>query len=1555
MARKAVQRARREKSPRRTPERAVVAAPGVVPTLIGTLVKAGKFQEAILAGEGELRDGIAGPETRLCLARAYWGLAMAESAARQVDSLLKESRNVDLVALRAEIALTREESDPLQWLKELAKLDPEHELLARAPFSAAPPVGESLEALLERADWYLRRGNEAAAEANLSRAEALPAGIARASMLRWGWNREKALREAAEEAARKATSTKKTVQPSKSYSDELVVWLGQTSPAEEDGPAAASVVTSPAMVGSAAGSAGEDGMTGAPATVLPPSGAELADDDPAHGPDESTASDVLNAIEEAANTGAPEANACSGDSSPALTSAVERFVAGTEAGSGAEKIGSAPASKAAAPEAGVSAHVAEGGVEDVTVTAPIPDARLTIEETTVSVPVPGRASADQAIDSAATTGGRAASTRVGEAAAGAAGEGDVGQEVAGAAWLQDTATTSAIVDGPVRSRPDDPFADEEDEDPEEIVSGLFKAEDAAAGRQATSGSESEAHPVTRAREAQEEDVAFEEKHAQVTSAAPVDVEEMIVEADADDDEDGDAELYLLPNGIGAISLGLPFANRASLSNEDDEVVVIERGDRPQVIRGEVDTWFRGKQDLSWRTGGPVALSADPQIGRYGFDDEDEVATEVARWTPDGRLESVRRAVQLYGGESELDEDQEIIVPSQTTLPPGTRVGDPGADRSGGGARILNAIEEAAASGSEGSAVALAESTDAAAYARRSLLEARLAEGGSSDGASQEITGKLDPVGEPERTDTGAGRTAIRQSPIAPGREEVTSRVARGGADEVTNDLGRVSADEATRNLGRIGAEEVTRDLGRGHPDEKTRDLGRRATFELPTDPGGALQEKTAEAVRPLASEGLAETRILPGSSVAKLEDELDLEEISAISPIALSSREAEGPVARLAPTPARPLEPSAVRPPSAPPVPELPSLRTTTSSPAGKGGAQIDAEPGVAVPAPKISSPMLQQPIPFSRLRTTAPVVAKEKAAARPPGKADGQYFRRPEKMTSTARWPYAVVLAVAVIGALVFNLELRAKRAQELGALRQEMVDALGRGDHASIVAALGRLRTSELRSESDLADLGMEMSWILWADFGVKVGDVEPDPRALEVVSASSSVPLIAARAERDLWRHDYAAGRAMLQQALAQHADEPVLIDLRGRFELALAGGDSQLRDAAGNDFRLALDVLAKAGPTTSPASRARIQYDLGRALELEGKPAGEAYQAALAANPGYAWATVRMGIAAVPPEASLESADTALRAILDREKDKLAPRQRGAVYLERARRALRAGSVEKSSDLLADGERADENDSEILFQLGQLRNDIGQGAQAERLLTNAYRIAPTDLRIVNGLVTALLASNQGQAAVQIVNRVPAPFQEEPMARVVKSRLQRESRQLTGAEAQLNAAEQAAPDLFEAKLEHAMLKMAQKSADAASSLEKLASVAPAAGRPGLVPVLKAYQASLTSDRGWARAVKSVEVLAGGNARALMVLGESTYDHGDPAAAEKLLLAAQKVGDLPRIDLLIARIAAKDPRRKDEALQIARRVQGACGEGPTCDEASHLVETLQQNGVAR
>lgn len=157
-------------------------------------------------------------------------------------------------------------------------------------------------------------------------------------------------------------------------------------------------------------------------------------------------------------------------------------------------------------------------------------------------------------------------------------------------------------------------------------------------------------------------IEYDHFESSVSSIYSLD-DDMIIEAE-DDTDDDTTESYMLPNGIGVLALNLPVARRygQQLFNEDDEVIVIERDDRPRLLSGAVDTWFRGRAEPQTKR---TTSSNKHMVGRYAFDNDDDPATELVDNPYRKNSKFQESPARLYRNLSLESEDNEIIIENIT--------------------------------------------------------------------------------------------------------------------------------------------------------------------------------------------------------------------------------------------------------------------------------------------------------------------------------------------------------------------------------------------------------------------------------------------------------------------------------------------------------------------------------------------------------------------------------------------------------------------------------------------------------------------------------------------------------------------------------------------------------------------------------------------------------------------------------------------------------------------------------------------------------------------------
>lgn len=526
-------------------------------------------------------------------------------------------------------------------------------------------------------------------------------------------------------------------------------------------------------------------------------------------------------------------------------------------------------------------------------------------------------------------------------------------------------------------------------------------------------------------------------------------------------------------------------------------------------------------------------------------------------------------------------------------------------------------------------------------------------------------------------------------------------------------------------------------------------------------------------------------------------------------------------------------------------------------------------------------------------------------------------YFESKARKSQSSVLPkvLGVVGLVALVGGGFFYM--RVQQSEKKTALRQGLVSALGSGSYAQIKPALDEVVAAGQAADPDTADLVTEARWVLWANDGIKT---EPlDAAALDAVNTDSPLPLIVARAERDLLRGDLNRGQKFLTQATSdvKFTKEPVLAELQARFLLNDAETDPTEAQSAIDTYITAMETLGKAPADAMPISKAWIEAGYARACMLAGNHEGAVnnYKDAAASAPDLGWAAIGSEIAQIAPDADQETADAALVKVLDAHKDKLSPRQTAFIQLERARRDLANMSVDKAIEPLKAAMSADPSYAEPAYQLGQIYLDMGKLSDALAALDAAYQLAPYDMRIVTAKVTTQLMKGDASGAQSVIAQIPEPYNGFRHARVLKARLQRESGAITDAPTLIDETLKSSPGFFEAQLEQALLSRAKNSPDAEKQMRALIPAARTAGRYAYGPVLQAYAATLTAPKARARAMQEAQAVAETwqNAQALAILGEAMIASKDVKGAAAVLDEAKKYGDLPQIEKLSAQVAQK------------------------------------------
>lgn len=707
------------------------------------------------------------------------------------------------------------------------------------------------------------------------------------------------------------------------------------------------------------------------------------------------------------------------------------------------------------------------------------------------------------------------------------------------------------------------------------------------------------------------------------------------------------------------------------------------------------------------------------------------------------------------------------------------------------------------------------------------------------------------------------------------------------------------------------------------------------------------------------------------STVEPRDDEgLELEELDDVQAPKRSVRgTGEGPVARLAPTPAAPLRPSVAPPFTRPPVPILPSQVGRESAPAVPTPSlpsvdpnELDSPASVHVlppgaealsraqnAAPRSSQPTSRRSSPNVQVGqggTAAGSTQADRAGSRTQTGSQ-QYFKRSSRQDERNWGP--ILLTGVLTGALLAGgyWVSSSRESHQVANLQEGVLSALERGSHTGMLVALNDLQTGPKESD-DVKDLSSALTWMLWGQEGVKLGDSGPDPKHLDEVQPLSPLPMVVARAERDLLQGDILAGAQRVKEAQVGHEEEPVLALLLGRFALEKASFGAGGADEADAYLKKALGLLSAEAHPTFPVAKVAVLQAMARlqVLQAQGKADPAVYKPVLDADGAYAWALLEQGVASLDPKLSADDADKALKSLQVSLKDKLSPRQQSWLALTRAQRALTAEKLDAGSLLLQEAARTDASWPDPLVAMGQLMLDQGHIKGALEKLEKAYAIAPLSLKVLPVYASALIEDTRLAAARDIVATLPDAYQELSAVRLIKARLAREVGDFNGAEAQVGAGLKLRPEDFSLQLEQAQILFAQKKPEAAGLVDALTKTADDAGRPAVISWLNAEKAALTDS---ASQVKSLSASPDVTARALLVLADVTLEKGDAAGAEGLLLKSRAAGDLPQVVLNLARLQGVVPEKREGARNdLQQLVQGRCGDSPICQQGTQLLEQL-------
>ncbi len=1052
-----------------------------------------------------------------------------------------------------------------------------------------------------------------------------------------------------------------------------------------------------------------------------------------------------------------------------------------------------------------------------------------------------------------------------------------------------------------------------------------------------------------------------------TEAAPVFMGEIaaedgddLLDMEVEDEIEGlTGEHFLLPHGIGALSLDIQPDRRRAVRHEDDEVVVIEPTGTAQRIRGEIDTWYRTVHQDAWESHPgqsadsvyePVDFGAPNEYDDVFFDDdaefdEDDIVTEVAVVGPDGELLRARTTRDLLRDAGDLDEDREIISLSERSLPPDSDAealtGPSGPE--GAGIEEVAAVLEAVARGGPAWETESDSAQDPEAQARLHEIERQVAGAAVPE---EDVESRLEPSEPP----------AVSGEEVAGERSEA----ARGSLFDVGEDYfqdGETEPEAPPAGPGLFGTDEAPPAF---EPEEPTPvssltpesppatvaavpDGGEDVAPHFPPDRVQGVDQAVEAGARP-ADEGVESedtavpieeqpTRVGTGPDSVRpvssggdeeaddlvLDDSMDLETAETV---VARSDAVEPPAARLAPAGGPPLKSVPPPPREERPVPDLPGVSLSVEPPRS-------TVPGIG-PASRGGDlrELLETPL-----------------SARSPRKP----FQRPDRVKEVSSLRYRVFAGVVGVVLVLAFVATRLDRRVEASRLETQVVEALESGDHRQQVEALALY--DALTPDPDRADLETQLLWVLWAREGVLPPDgAPPDPETLDTVTPTSSLPLVVARAERDLYRRDILRGELLIREAIA-HDPDPVLWELAGRFALARAvEGDAYL-DKAKAEFGEAARRIREEAERPTTASLARIREGLGLASRKDPNKAKAWFQAALDASPSFLPARLHLALISLPADAAPADRVALLKKLLLKHDSELSPRQHSMLLLEQALQYLRMADWKRARESLERARDTDPYDPETAFRLGQLLADLGRTSSALDMLDTAYDLAPFDLRIVATRTDVLLRAALSEEALDMVDALPKAYRDRPLAHLARALIQRDAGQYLGVRSELKAARRARARSFDIRLAEALLTFGKDPKAAVPLLADLENQALDAGRPALLPVLQAYLLVAQTDPrtvspSWWATQKIPD-----HPRACLVLAEMALDTGSFDVAEELLEQARKKGDILRVDLLLARILAMDTDRHYRARALLRHIQETCEGGPVCEEARTLLAQLQRS----
>ncbi len=503
------------------------------------------------------------------------------------------------------------------------------------------------------------------------------------------------------------------------------------------------------------------------------------------------------------------------------------------------------------------------------------------------------------------------------------------------------------------------------------------------------------------------------------------------------------------------------------------------------------------------------------------------------------------------------------------------------------------------------------------------------------------------------------------------------------------------------------------------------------------------------------------------------------------------------------------------------------------------------------------------------------------------------------------------VVAILAVIGGGLFYMHV--KKQQEVHALTVQAESGIASGTQTRLMSALQLLNDSELTAEDPkLVDYQTLLTWMLWTDYGVKLNGV-PDASRL-VVTESSSLPVVIARAYADVSIGNLVAGEKAIKEARKNWPREPFLGMLYARMALERGLGDPAQLDEANARYFKAMDLYQAMPDDALRINKAQILYGYARTTELLGNMAGAVnnYSATLTSEPAYVWAMVRNEMAKIQPEMTFEEADAAIKKMIDDNEEILSPLQRSEMHVARAQWALKTFNLDLAIDRLNEAARMDPYNIEPLLMLGRIYTQMGKVKLAAERLEAAAKIAPRNLRITCMRVANLLASDNLDQAKALAAKVPESAQFWLPAQMISLRIQMAGGKFDEAADALKQAQEKNPKAFPLKVVNAMLLAAKGSDEAKTAFDELLPEARKAGMLAMAPVLQAHAAVLEKGKERAKLIEQAfgAADANQNARAIVILAKALIEDGKGEEAKPMLEVAKKYGDLPQIDALLMKI---------------------------------------------